>query len=324
MIYFEQLQFCCIKNGVEMTRIKSLFFDGHLWIILLVFSLCSGLFFLFVKSRPSKAELNSLPTQVILFEDYFLDPDGLLTNEYAHHNPADLQAILSESWVMTSGSVFTQDQTAWTGILDSCSPDPLSSICTNSNVFRLWTRQKFEGNINVTFRLRQNGSTSNSESWHGTHIILRQQNPYNFYSLSINRVDENIVIKRKVPCGPSNQGTYFNISNFVSHEWDPNVWNKYMVSIKTEASGNVWLGIYDNSHEPPELLVSGIDVGGTNGNWRSDCQTEGAYPNSAYSPITESGHIGVRGDFVNFNFDDFKVFVEATEFVYLPALLKDE
>lgn len=305
-----------------MTRIKRLFFDWHLLIPLVVFP-CEGIIFFYTTSLTIKARPNTVPTKVILFEDDFNYPDGLLTNEYAYRNPTDPQAVLSESWVTSSGSVFTQEQTAWTGILDSCSPDPVSSICTNSNVFRLWSKQKFGGNINVSFRLRQNGSANLPEAWYGTHIILRQLNPYNFYSLSVNRLDENIVIKRKVPCGPSNQGTYYNISKFVTHEWEPDIWNEYMVSIKTEASGNVWLGIYDNSQEPPELLVSGIDTGGTNENWHSDCQTEGAYPTSAYSPITESGYIGVRGDFVNFNFDDFQLFFEATDFVYLPVLRED-
>ncbi len=265
----------------------------------------------------------SLPLKTILFEDDFNYPDGLLTNEYNYYNPNDPQSVHSETWTMTSGSIFAQDQSAWTGVLGSCSPNPTSSNCTNSNVFRLISKEIFAGNVNISFSFRQNGNMGTSQSWYGTHIFVRYLSPYDLYYASVNRADKRIVIKRKVPCGPSNQGTYFELSSYVPHSWESGVWNEYMVSVKTEPSGNVWLGIYDISQNPPELLVSGIDKGGINPNWTSDCQTEGKYPSNYYPPITDPGKVGVRGDFSDFSFDDFQVFFEVTDIIiYLPLIIK--
>src|SRR5262249_48904427 len=157
---------------------------------------------------------------------------------------------------MTSGSLFRQANTGWTGPLDSCAPDRLSSNCTNSNVFRLATRRSFDGSIKVSLALRNNsdihdsGCNATDTCWHGVHVWLRYQSQFDLYYVSINRADNTAVIKRKVPCGSDNQGTYFvlsqgSVSSSVSHVWTPGVWQHYSITIQTNADGSVTIKAYD-------------------------------------------------------------------------------
>lgn len=249
-----------------------------------------------------------------VMSDYFSYPDGLVTNEYAYWNSGESGIAASSIWNMTSGSLFAQGNTGWTGIPDSCSggdPNINSSNCTNSDVFRLNTKQFFSGDVKVSMRLRQNtdihsASCSTSDScWHGTHIWLRYQSQYNLYYASINRADGNIVIKRKVPCGPDNSGTYITLAS-VYHNWTVGSWRQYSTSATTNADGSVTIRVYDDSSSSSPV-ATGTDVGGNNPNWSASCTTPGHGSSAAYAPITSSGAVGVRGDYANFNFDDFQV-----------------
>lgn len=258
----------------------------------------------------------------LLFVDTFDLPNGLITNEYAEDHPDDPQSVHSDSWEMTSGSVFAQNKSAWTGIPDSCAPSSDSSICTNSNVFRLRTKQTFAGNIKVSLALRQNvdiHTEDKNKAWYGTHIWLRYQNPYNLYSVSVNRADGQVVLKRKVPCGFSNEGTYFVLGEYTPHDWTVGTWNHYSVSIKSNGDGSVTLELYDDDQELNMPVVVGIDSGGENPNWSPDCTTEGRYPTAHYEPITAAGRVGVRGDYANFTFDDFIV-TTLQHRLYLPMV----
>jgi hypothetical protein len=244
-----------------------------------------------------------------LFQDTFTGSDGLITNEYAHWNS---DGINSPDWVMTSGSLFRQISTAWTGNPDSCAPDKYSSSCTDSNVFRLNTKQNFSGNVKVSLALRNNSDihdsncNSNDTCWHGVHIWMRYQTQYDLYYVSINRADNQVVIKRKVPCGPDNQGTYIVLSQ-ATHAWTVGGWQHFSMTIQTNGDGSVTLKLYDDDIDPNTPITQGTDSGGTNQNWTAGCTTQGHYPTAHYPPITAAGAVGVRGDFDNFNFDNFTV-----------------
>jgi len=242
-----------------------------------------------------------------LFQDTFTGSDGLITNEYAHWNS---DGINSPDWDMTSGSLFRQTNTAWTGVPDSCAPDKLSSTCTDSNVFRLNTKQSFSGNVKISLRLKNNSEihdsncNSSDTCWHGVHIWMRYQTQYDLYYVSINRADNQVVIKRKVPCGPDNQGTYFVLAQ-ATHAWTVGTWQHFSMTIQTNGDGTVTLKVYDD--DTNTLITQGTDSGGTNPNWTVGCTTQGHYVTAQYPAITAAGSVGVRGDFDNFNFDDFIV-----------------
>jgi hypothetical protein len=77
------------------------------------------------------------------------------------------------------------------------------------------------------------------------------------------------------------------------------------MTIQTNGNGTVTLKVYDD--DTNTLITQGVDSGGTNPNWTSGCTAPGRYATAQYPPITAAGSVGVRGDFDNFNFDNFTV-----------------
>ncbi len=248
------------------------------------------------------------PAGTVLFQETFPYPNGLITNEYAYWNPTDARSVVSPIWEMTSGALFSQDGTGWTGPLTGCTnPDP-AGTCTHSEVFRVNTRQQFAGDLKISLALRQNTDIHGSgQSWDGVHIFLRYQNQYNLYYASVQRADGKVVIKRKVPCGGSNSGTYFDLSSYTPHNWTVGQWHHYAMTIETNSDNSVTIKIFDTDQDPNTPVVVGTDRGGTNPGWTSSCTVAGRYPTARYEPITAAGATGVRGDFANFSFDDFTV-----------------
>jgi len=245
-----------------------------------------------------------------LFQDRFTGAGGLITNEYAHWNS---DGILSSDWDMTSGSLFRQSNTAWTGVPDSLTPNKYSSDHTDSNVFRVNTFRTFAGSIKVSLALKNNSEIHDSNCnasdtcWHGVHIWLRYLTQYDLYAVSLNRADNEVIIKRKVPCGNDNDGFYKDLTAAITHAWSVGTWQHYSVTIQSNSDGTVTIKVYDDDIDPNTPFLQATDTGGTNPSWTSGCTTPGRYPTAQYPPITAGGSVGVRGDFDNFNFDAFKV-----------------
>lgn len=247
------------------------------------------------------------------FRDSFSYSDGLITNEYAHWNPSDPNAKLNNDWEMSSGSFFAQRGTGWTGVPDSCESDPKSATCTNSNIFRLNTKRVFSGNTKVSFAIRYNKDihNANCEStgtcWYGTHIWLRHVDQFNLYSASIQRADGMVIIKRKVPCGSDNSGTYFPLSSYTPNDWQVGTWKNYSATIANNTDGSVVIKLFDDDRSSTVPVATGVDKGGINPNWISSCTTPGHSTSGAYTPITQGGSVGLRGDYSNFNIGNFTV-----------------
>lgn len=244
--------------------------------------------------------------------------NGLVTNEFAYWNPHTPSASSSPDWQMTSGSLFAQSGVFWTGKPDTCdndktSPNASSTNCTDSSVFRLNTARTFSGNISVSLSIKQLGNIHNDNCnsddtcWYGTHVWLRYQNQFNLYYVSVNRADGDVAIKRKVPCGTDNSGTYFVLGTYVKHGFQSGSWNAYTTTIQTNSDGSVTIKLYDDNESTTTPIDVGTDRGGTNPNWTASCTTPGHYTSAAYPPITADGAVGVRGDYANFEFTNFKV-----------------
>jgi phage replication-related protein YjqB (UPF0714/DUF867 family) len=246
-----------------------------------------------------------------LFLDGFTGADGLITNEYAHWNS---DGILSPDWDMTSGSLFRQGNTAWSGAPDSFDPNKLSSDHTDSDYFRLTTLRAFAGNVKVSLAVKSNsdihdsncGPPNNDTCWHGVHIWLRHLTQYDLYYVSVIRADNKVVIKRKVPCGSDNDGFYRELGE-ITHPWSVGTWRHFSATIQTNNDGSVTIKVYDDDSNPNAPFLQATDGGNNNTEWSSDCATPGSYPTSQYPPLAAAGGVGVRGDFDNFNIDDFRV-----------------
>lgn len=228
------------------------------------------------------------PCYGLPFNDSFDRVDGLVTNEFAFWSP-DVPGIrISPDWEIDSGSLFIQGGQGWTGVPDAVAPNLLSTNGTNSSIFRLVTRRSDFRNVSVSFSLLNQGLTSNATTpavdWDGCHVWLRYQSETLLYYASINRRDNTVIIKKKVTGGPSNGGTYYDLSDSVPFRVPYNTWQNVRATIENLTNGNVEIRLYIND----TLLLTGIDDGTFGG-----------------PPITAPGRIGIRGDNANLKFDNF-------------------
>jgi hypothetical protein len=279
----------------------------------------------------------SSQAQELKLADDFSGEDGLITNEFYSYNMGDPSAKKSNQWQMTSGSLFRRNNAGWTGGPDYCeekgfnSPNAISDNCTNSGVFRMVSTQSFEGKTKVSFAVRQNTDTHDinceqtGSCWkNAIHIFLRHQSPFNLYYASIQRADNKIVIKRKVPCGPeeSNFGDYIDLETegvngyqYMPHAWFVGEWKHYSAQIENRAEdGAVVIKLFDDDQDPNKPILTAVDRGGERKVIRSQSDCPKGYSfSSSYSPIVQPGSVGIRGDGADFDFDDFKVMAYPSE-----------
>jgi hypothetical protein len=227
-----------------------------------------------------------------LFREEFAYPDGLVTNEYSTWNADHADARISPVWEMTSGSLFAQGGTGWTGKPDGCSTSsPTSEPCTASDVFRLNTRRHDFGDVTVSLDLRNNYLTSSSrtpaQDWDGIHVWLHYQSEYKLYYASFNRRDGRLVIKKKCEGGSENGGTYYELGagELTGFPIPFGAWQHLAASIQDNPDGSVTIAMWRNGIK----LLSATDGG------------------VGCAPIAAAGSVGVRGDNADFNVDNFVV-----------------
>lgn len=219
------------------------------------------------------------------FVDRFEGSDRLVTNEYAQNNPREPDAIVSPAWDVTSGSLFVRDGMGWTGPPDHESPSPDSSVATGSAVFRAFPRVETDGDSVVSLRLLPIGfvDDSNRQDWDGVHVLTRVRSDAEFYSVSVLRRDGLIAIKRKLPGGPSNGGTYVTLASAeVPTAGDG--WHDIRVDT-TDRNGTVRILLWLDG----VVVLEAIDAG------------------EFAPPITGPSGIGIRGDNIEFTIDDLEV-----------------
>ena len=224
-----------------------------------------------------------------LMADGFDQPDGLITNEFAYFNRGNPAAVVSPTWIVTSGSLFAHNGFAWTGVPDIGLTGPKSATATNSSVFRVVTRRTDFQNVTVSFSLLIQrfvaGPGGQAPGWQGVHVFLRYQNPSLLYVISVDRRDGVIVMKKKVPGGPVDGGTYYTLATINS---TPVVgrWEQIRASAVNNNEGGVQLRLWLDGR----LQLMDIDNG------------VGDVP-----PITQPGRVGLRGDYTEFEFGNFTV-----------------
>lgn len=212
------------------------------------------------------------PSGQTVFEESFQAPDGLLASE------ENRKAY--ERWEVTSGALFARGGSGWTGKTGD----------GRSAVFRCVTRERVFGDVEVTFKLLNNGLASTARTppkdWDGVHLFLRYQSQYQLYAATLNRRDDAVVIKKKIPGGSDNGGTYFNLTPALPHPVPYGRWQEIRAAARTLKDGSVELSIYADG----ELLAQAVDDGSQGG-----------------APIRKPGRVGLRGDNADFMFKDFKV-----------------
>ena len=224
----------------------------------------------------------------VMFAPSFAGPDRLLTNEFAHWNPGDKRAVISPDWDVTSGSLFIRDAAGWSGVPDTRAVDATSSTGTHSSVFRMTTRRRDFRDVAVSLRVRDfglaaPGVTAPAEV-DGIHLFLRYQTPDRLYVVSLNRRDNQIVIKKKLPGGPTAGGTYVTLGH-TPYVVPYGAWQSFTVRITGGRGRPVQIWVAVGARDV--LAVSDGGIGGP--------------------AIVSPGAVGLRGDYCEFEFRDFRV-----------------
>ncbi|HEX5996409.1 MAG TPA: hypothetical protein VFY84_14805 [Jiangellales bacterium] len=222
------------------------------------------------------------------WEPSFAGPDRLVTNEVAHRAPNDPDSHVSPDWDVTSGSLFARGGAGWTGRPDAASPDASSSDGTGSSVFRMNSRRRDFRDVAVSLEVRNLGLTNAgrhpAQDLDGVHLFLRWQSQYHFYAVSLNRRDDTIVIKKKLPGGPVNGGEYETLGK-VAYRVPRDVWQSFEVRI-------------DNAE--PDAVVISVAAGVT--------PVLTVVDNGPHGPVIDvAGAVGLRGDNCEFEFRQFRV-----------------
>lgn len=219
-----------------------------------------------------------------------LGPNRLITNEFAYWNPKSTEAVVSDDWELDSGSLFSKGGAGWTGSPDDRAPNATSSSGNNSAVFRLTTKRKDFGDVDVSFTLINKGlhatPSTPEQPYDGVHVFLRYQSEYNLYYASVNRRENDIVIKKKVPGGTENGGTYYELTPYVPCRVPYGKKQRIRVTVRNEAPGTVRIEIYIEG----KRVLSALDDGTLGG-----------------PSIVAPGKVGLRVDNAEIFFSDFVV-----------------
>jgi hypothetical protein len=224
----------------------------------------------------------------ILFAARF-PASGLVTNEFAYWNSGDSRAHRSADWQMDSGSLFARSGAGSTGPPDVCNPDPTSSRCTDSAIFRLTTRRSDFADVRVSFRLRilrfLTTRATPAVPWDGVHIWLRYRSERQLYYASVARRDGHIVLKKKCPGGPSNGGTYYVLAERSGFPVSLARWRTVAAEALDLSGGGVLLRLQLGGR----TLLTARDHG------------------VGCAALRGPGHVGIRGDNAEFEFRAFVV-----------------
>lgn len=234
----------------------------------------------------------------VLFSDDFssYQRDSVIASEYSFQNGLSGPS----PWIATSGCLFERDglsATGWVGDPRSLPGDAQAACDPNgSTVFRLVTKRTDFRNQSVSFRLflRTNDATgapflatdtTPALPWDGVKIFLRYQDSTHLYYASVARRDGAVVLKKKCPGGADAGGTYYDIGDEThGHPLPSDSWQTVQATARNVGDG-VQLSLSQNG----TTLVTATDNG------------------VGCAPIREPGRTGIRGDNVNFQFDDFVV-----------------
>ncbi|RZT16242.1 hypothetical protein EV589_4402 [Mycobacterium sp. BK558] len=197
--------------------------------------------------------------QVII--DEFDGPDGLITAEGQPVPPA-------EPWLMTSGSLFRDNGTGWSGVPDDA---------TGSAVFRMVSVERDFDDVDLAVTLRVDDlSTTNrtpAQQYDGAHIWLRYESDRTLYAVSVDRRDGTMIIKKKCAGGTDNGGTYYDLNGKVSPAPIPfGQWQQVNVSARDQPDGSVRI-----TADRDGMSMEGVDTG-------------------VGCPPLRSGGVGIRGD----------------------------
>jgi hypothetical protein len=234
-------------------------------------------------SHPAASTSAHAGDHATLFDDRFAGADGLVTNEYATEHPG--AGTASPVWEVTSGSLFRRGGLGWSGAPDTVAPGPTSASGTNSDVFRMVTRRDDFGNVKVRveFQVVRFDDRGPRDAFDGLHVFVRYTSPQSLLVVSVCRRDNVAAVKKKVEGGDTNGGTYYTLASAGS-ACAAGQWHTADVDVR-----NVGDGVQIDVSVDGRHMLTARDAG-TGG-----------------PPMTASGRVGIRADYVEFLLRRFTV-----------------
>src|SRR3989344_2193628 len=165
------------------------------------------------------------------------------------------------------------------------------------NIFRLITRSKWQNSQEIAyFRITRDqlSLSPNRDAHNGLLLMSRYQDGNNLYYSGI-RVDGNAIIKKKI------NGVYYTLA---SKKIFPGVYDRTLNP--SLLPKNTWIGLkaqVNNTGGKVDIKLY-MDKNRT-GNWTliAEAKDDGRYG----SPILNEGYAGIRTDFMDVEFEDFKM-----------------
>ena len=193
------------------------------------------------------------------------------------------------------GNLLLSDK--WRLIYLSSNPLDTDNGYHPQNIFRMITRSKWK-NIqeSVYFKINKDqlSSSPNRDAYNGLLLMSRYQDGQSLYYSGI-RVDGKAIIKKKL------NGQYYTLA---SKQIFPGTYNR--ASKPSLLPKNKWIGLKTQITNVP----NGVNVKlymdeNKTGNWVLvlDANDTGNYG----APISNEGYAGIRTDFMDVEFDDFKI-----------------
>ncbi len=168
------------------------------------------------------------------------------------------------------------------------------------NIFRLVTRTQW-GNFSeeALFRIEKinESSSPNRNVSNGLLFFLRYLDGNNLYYAGL-RVDGTAVIKKKI------NGEYFTLSQKKIYEGDYTGSNPHNL-----LPMHSWLGLRAEieSRADKSVIIKLFVKEGDNGEWKNVLEAEDDPGGFDGSPILDKGFAGIRTDFMDVEFRDFKI-----------------
>jgi hypothetical protein len=247
-------------------------------------------------------------------------PTGNTLTEYFDTNySVEETGNISESgnskWWINSGAYFYSENglgrtvlgelsslNAWRVAYNAANSEDTDNGYHPQNIFRLLSRSKWQNqDSQVYFQIKKdNLSTStNRNQSNGLLLMTRYVDSNNLYYVGV-RVDGTSIIKKKIG------GVYYTLSQ----KQLPGITGVYNVTTNPNMlPHNSWIGlrsVVTNKDSNTVNIKQYIDFGKT-GNWTLVADINDTGSQYGASPHTSIGFVGLRTDFMDVVFDDFKV-----------------
>lgn len=234
---------------------------------------------------------------------------------YSVEETGNISESGNSKWWLNSGAYFYSENgtgrtvlgelsslNAWRVAYNAANSEDTDNGYHPQNIFRLLSRSKWQNqDSQVYFQIKKdNLSTStNRNQSNGLLLMTRYVDSNNLYYVGV-RVDGTSIIKKKIG------GVYYTLSQ----KQLPGITGVYNVTTNPNMlPHNSWIGlrsVVTNKDSNTVNIKQYIDFGKT-GNWTLVADINDTSSQYGASPHTSIGFVGLRTDFMDVVFDDFKV-----------------